>query len=348
MTHRVLLQNLRTGRVTAELPAESATAVEILNAPGSLTVSMPLSAGGTSLRPGDVTERSAAAILLRDDTVVGFGIIETTSMDVASNTVTLGCLGWHHYLRNLYLRHDAVFIGWDQAGIVAWLAEYATAKSGALATGTTRIAATGRARDRSYLGWERHSIGELIEDLSAVIDGFNFRYEPVVGAEGYTVDMLLQYPATGRTTNYVFEVGGNVELLDQEGDGSGMANSVEMIGSGQGPEAPIVTATDVDVLGTTPLWEAVETHSDVTRVSTLQEKAQRRLTMGRSPVRVPTLRIGADVEPRLGTYHVGDRVRVRGSYGLLDVDADYLITQTSYDVGEGTVAVSTVPVAVLQ
>lgn len=342
-----LLQHLATGRVVAELPVESATLTRILNAPGSLDVTIPLNVETSAFGSADVVERSAGIVLLRDSTPLGFGIIETTDADVAANTFKFGCLGWLHYLRNLYLRHDYWPTGVDQAFIVKWLVDYASAKSGAMPTGTSRLAATGRTRDRQWYGWERHSIGKLIEQMSDVIDGFNFRFDPVRTSTGFGVDMVLSYPVTGRPTNFVLELGGNVELLSQKGDGSKVANDVEAIGAGQGPEAPIVRQSNPNLLSTMPLWEAVETHADVSQMTTLTDKAARRLALGAQPVRLPAVRIGGNAEPRIGTFWEGDRVRVRGRYGLFDVDSDYLITEVKYDAATDVSDITTVPVEVL-
>lgn len=332
MTYAAVLQNLKTGRITAELPIERAKASAILNAPGSLDVTMALGITSAAITVDAIAERANALFLVRDDTVVGEGIIETSDADVSSNSMTLSCLGWHHYLRNLFLRKDVSVAGMDQADLAKRLVEYAVAKPGAIQFATSNVAMTGRTRDREWFGWERHSIGELIDNLAAVIDGFHFRYRSTRGTEGYSTEFLVSYPASGRPTNYVLELGGNVELLGMTGDGGAVTNSVEMIGSGQGDEAPIVARVDSNALDSMPLWESVQVHSDISRTDTLADKADRRLVQGRRAVRIPKIRIGADVEPRIGSYLCGDRIRVRGAYGLLEVDADFVITQIDLTV----------------
>ncbi len=344
--YQAVLQNLKTGRITAELPISAAKATQALNAPGSVGVTLPLALASGTISAEDIFERRNAVFLVKDDTVVGDGIIETTDADVKSNGLELACLGWHHYVRNLYLKQDVSWTDEDQATIAQWLIDYACGKSGALQFDTSNVTPTGRTRDRTYFGYERQSIGKLIDDLAAVIDGFHFRYRSTREEEGFTTEFLTSYPATGRATNYVLELGGNVELLGRSGDGSNMANLVEAIGSGVGDVAPIAEVTgDLDA---GPLWEAVETYSDVTELATLQEKAERRLVLGRQPVRLPKLRIGTDVEPTLGSYQPGDRVRVRGTYGLMDIDSDYLIQQIDLNIGTTGeyVDLTTVPVEV--
>lgn len=325
-----VVQHIATRRIVAELPIESAHVSSIRNAPGSLSVSIPL-ASTVGLRPVDVEERRNAIILRRDDAVIGAGIIETFDADIAANSLSIGCVGWFEWLRHVHLRRDRTFSGADQASIVAALVAEATAKSGAIPW-SVAAPATGRLRDRSWAGWERQPIGKLIEELAAVIDGFGFRVETDLVDGAYQPRLVTSYPATGRETNIVLQVGSNVELLGVSGAGDSMVTDVEMIGSGQGPEAPIVAASDPNLLSVSPVWEAVETHADVTEPSTLSEKAGRRLALGRAPIRLPKIRLGLDADPPLGSYVVGDQARVIAHHGLIDIDDIFVITQIDVDI----------------
>ena len=72
--------------------------------------------------------------------------------------------------------------------------------------------------------------------------------------------------------------------------------------------------------------ESLEVASGVTRTATLNEYAQRGLDSGKQPVVIPTVQMSGKVEPHIGSYVTGDQVRVRASYGLLNIDATYRIT----------------------
>lgn len=327
--YAVVLQNLASGRTTIELPVSKATATAAKNGAGGLKVDLPLKVDG--LTKAMVESRRNAAFLLRDGRVVGEGIIDSKGGDVENNALSLNCVGWHEYTSSQFLKRSVAFAGTDQATIVKELVDYIATKSGALRFDTTGIVATGVQRDRRWLAHERQNIGKLIDNLADVINGFTFRYESsrAPGAPGFTTRILIGYPATGRVTRIVFDMQANVELLSFDENGSQMANSCEYVGSGQSDLAPRATAIDTNVLRTTPLWESVDTLSDVTFISTLNEYAQRRLTLGRDPVTVPKLRLDTNGDPKLGEYLVGDRVRVRGEYGVLDIDADYIIERTN-------------------
>lgn len=319
--------HLASRQPTAELPVDSLSITSPLNGSDELQIGVPLDIDG--LASVDIKSGSTGIIARRDNTVVGGGILMGRDLDVAANTMTLAAVGWHEWVRRTFLKQDCTFNGVDQATIIAWLVDYTANRSGGLPISTDRVQPTGRVRDRQWFAYERQSVGELIDNMSAVIDGCNFRYETQLTDEGLSIDFLLGYPSTGRRTEIVFDMGANVDLLTATEDASELANDVEMIGSGQGPEAPIVSAVNPNALQSAPRWEHVETHSDVSQMSTLTEKARHALAVRGEPITIPTLRIGTDVEPELGTYFPGDRCRVRGSYGAFDIDGQYVITQTN-------------------
>lgn len=336
--YTVVVANLKTGVIQGELPVWSAKLTSTLNQAGSLTCDMSLRPTRTSavatLTKSSIAPRRNAVFLLRDDTVLGSGIIETYDMDVKGNSVSLVCPGWHWYFRHRYLKADLHQVAVDQTTIAKNLIDWAQSRSGGdVGVNTSTVVPTGVMRDRrEWFGWSRLNIGELVEQLAAVQNGFHFRYRSRRSGSTFVTDFITSYPATGRPTSYVLDLGANVELLGLSGSGAEMSNNAESVGAGQGAAAPIVVAVSAASLDSMPLWETVDRFSDVSEVATLGEKSQRRLARGVEPIEIPKLRIGTDVEPEIGTYEVGDQVRVRGEYGLLSLDAFYVITQTDLNV----------------
>lgn len=335
--YKVVLADVLTGSIRGELPVDSIAAVTGLNAPGSLNVSMPLRLTRpgvpTSFTPADFDPGRSALYVVRDGVCLWSGILWTWDASVRDNSITLNAEGWQSYWRHRFLKSDVDYAAVDQAEIVADLIDWAQLQPGGnIGIDTSTATPTGRVRDRTWWSWERHNIGELIENLSAVIDGFHFAYPSTFDGSTFTTSLRIGYPATGRTTNIVLEMGGNVELLGLSSNGTSMVNHAEMIGSGQTADVPIRAGVDTSLLDTTPLLESCTSVSDVTDPTTLQEKADRALSLGRQPVQIPRLRIGADADPKIGTYDVGDRLRVRGSYGLMDLDDDYVLTEIALRV----------------
>ncbi|CAB4201928.1 hypothetical protein UFOVP1360_8 [uncultured Caudovirales phage] len=348
--YAVVFTDALTGEVRGELPLIDVKQTEVLNLPGSLTLGMALDPRRMNITAETVAPWRTIVYLLRDDSVLGCGaFVLGHQMDVGGNSITLSCVGIGEYFRHRYLRQDLMQVGIDQALIVKALIDYAQAQSGGnIGVTTDYITATGVLRDRTdWFGYARKNIGGLIADLAAVSNGFNFRYRSRRSGQVYVTDLTTSYPATGRVTNHVFELGGNVEVMGATVDGKDMVNFAESIGGGNADAAPIGAATNADSLNTTPLLESVTTYSDISDPSTLLAKSQRDIVIGSDPVTLPTLRISPDGDPGIGQYVVGDRVRVRGSHGLLSLDADYLITQTSLVVGTAAEYVDVVTAPVL-
>ena len=349
--YTAILTDARTGAIHGELPVDGLDQTEVLDLPGTFSCGIPLDSGQIGINEETLKPWRSIIYLARDNSVLGAGaFVLGYTIDVRANTINLSCVGIGRYFYRRALKMDKVYSGVDQTTIVADLITYAQAQSGGnLGVTTNLIQPTGRLRDRSWYGWERKYIGQLIQDLAAVQDGFHFRYrsrrDESLGR--YVTDLTTTYPLTGRVTNAVLELGGNIEVLNVSVDGVDMCNSADVLGQGNADQAPVGFAIDAAALDSTLLLETVDNASDAVELGTLNSKAQQRIITGSDPIVIPTVRIGAQLEPTIGTYYVGDRVRIRGKIGtVLNLDADYLITQTKLVVSTGAeyVDVSFAPV----
>ena len=87
----------------------------------------------------------------------------------------------------------------------------------------TYDALSGVLRDRSYEMDKGKSIGEAIEQLALVEDGFEWAFVPVGTVDDLTFRLILSYPQRGRSTGYRFDLfakPARSELLPLQ-DGSG-------------------------------------------------------------------------------------------------------------------------------
>lgn len=329
-SYRFLWADLLTGEVQGEVPLESASFGWILNAPGPITLTLPLRPN----RPDKVatlTESTFAPgrtslFVLRDNVPLWGGILWTVSASVEDNTLVAEGEGFLSYFRKRFLKVSKDYEGVEQTAIATDLLEYALAQPGGSIPVTMDATATGVTRDRSFHAFERKNIGEAVEQLSQVRDGFDFRFEPYWDGNTLAARFVTSYPQTGRPTNYVLELGSNVELLALTNDATTMANSADAFGGGDGPDIPYRNAVDTSVLSSYPLLEDVVSHSDVTVGATLKGYAEARLDKGRRPIKIPTVRLTKTAIPGIGDYVVGDRVRVKGTHGYLSVDDTFRIT----------------------
>lgn len=346
--YQILICNATTDTVIGALTPTSLSYSETLNDTGSATITAPLNTATRTLPEASPLLQSV--FVLRDNVPVWGGILWGYSMDVATNTLTLSCSGFVSLLNRRRMRATKKYVSTDQALIVKDIVDTAQAISGGdMLIDTSPIVAVGKKRNRTYYDYERKNIGEAIEQLSDVRKGFDYAIRPAYVAGVLTRRMTVTYPNTGRTTNIVLDAGSNIDLLSATSDATQMTTVQHVKGEGDGSNALLVTATNANLLNVYPMVEHLHVANDVKRTTTLDDYAQRGLDLGKQPVVIPTVQLDGSVEPHIGSYITGDQVRVRASYGLLNIDATYRITSWTVnvaDVGSETINLTLAPLEV--
>lgn len=345
----LLWADAATRTVQGELLADSITWTEALNSPGSLTASVPLRQerpGATRVVTDQQVDPGRTLLAVeRDGVVLWAGWLWDVSADVRASQLRLTASGPMSVLRRRHVLVDKTFTQVDQITIARTLIDDAQAVYSNSQVGisigsdigidtTTDTTTSGVLRDRTYYAAERHVVADVLENLAAVDGGFDFRFEPT---RNTSLGWIFRpsYPAEGRKTAHVFELGVNVDLLDVRRDGSALANTVFGVGAGERDEQLSVVGVDTSALETYPHLEAVVAHPDVRTTDTLVDHVNRRLSRGRQPVTTVRMAVRPDAVPALGSYLVGDQVRVRGSFGWLDLDATFRLTAISVTVSGG-------------
>lgn len=119
------------------------------------------------------------------------------------------------------------------------------------------------------------------------------------------------------TVSATFEFPGNITSFDWREDGTGMAFLIDATGSGTGTNQlggyyylpdTAETASHAALL---PALEQAVTYQNVTTQAQLDKLGAEEASIRQSPVTTPELHVRADMEPRPGSYRVGQHVRVR-------------------------------------
>lgn len=329
-TYRYLLADALTNSLIEELPFESASYSHVLNAPGAfsgtLSLKQPLSLQNvlaTSLNYGKVT-----LYIERDGALVWGGMLWTDQPDFDAGTLEIRGEGWHSYFRRRVLRARKVYTAQDQTTIATdllnWAQDATANPGGSIGVWTLDALATGVLRDRTYEAYERKSIGEAIEQLAAVDNGFDFRYETLYSSGIPGKRFLVQYPNTGRNTALVFE--GQLSSMKVTRDATAMATNVDAMGAGEGDARLIASVSDPSLIGVYPKLDEVISNTDVSILATLDGYARQRLKRGKTPIVIPSIDVDPEADPTLGSYIPGDIVTVRGGYGLVTIDGRFRIT----------------------
>lgn len=328
-----------SGDIEGELPCIGMEYQETLNGLGRWTATLPLdpdparlpipgATGGSTPSPGVsvITNQNLAVARTRvwfeRDGVLQFpGILWTARANLETNTLDLAGEGIGSYFQRRTINATNVY-DTDQFDIARDLLIDAQAVPNGNIGVDPNLAAgsTGVSRQRTWLHYERQNVGRAIEQLAAVDDGFDWRYHTAWDSFLPTVTFQPTYPAEGRRTAHVFEVGTNCALLSYSEDGTTVANVVHAKGAGDGEDALLVTAQNAALQGPYPILETVIAHNDVRILATLAAHARRRLARGAGPIRHVQLTTFPDTEPVLGSYQVGDQVTVRADHGWVQLD----------------------------
>jgi hypothetical protein len=344
---KLIYTDLKSGTILGELPAQSFSFTETLNADGGFQVTMPLvnttptgrltnDASAIQITSAELAPGQTGIYFERGGTLMGGGILWGVSASVAANSLTLSGGGFLSYFRHRTIKVDTVHSAVDQLNIARSFLDVAQAVGGGdIGILTSETSVSGVTRDRTYLGYERRIVAEALEQLSQVQNGFDFRFSSGYVAGAIATEFVTIFPSSGRRTSFVFELGANIQLLDFKSNGSTLTNHVDAIGGGDGEDLPIQTAQDPTGLSSRPLLETVLNLSDVTVEATLLEHAKRAITRGSEPMVQLDVLVFPDQLPVLGSYVIGDLVKVRGSYGYIDLDDSWFrITSINVSVSD--------------
>lgn len=194
-----------------------------------------------------------------------------------------------------------------QIGQFDWESAYAT---GALDQAKYPDRPTGRLRDRRYHDFEAKDVAQLVEQLSAVIDGFDFRLRTLPNSDGSPrIIFDWGYPRLGSPTPVVtYTHPGTITDWTIPRLGSQSYNRRAALGDDQ----TFRWAQDLEQLESgVPTLEHALVYSGITDPNVLYNHAQADLASSKNPAGVPTIDVRLDRPPRLGSMVVGDTLGIQ-------------------------------------
>lgn len=359
--HRYYTADLLTGTIREELPLQQVTVTDRLKAPSTLQASIPFR--HPKATRANLNTETTMLIATRDDVVQFAGPLLDIQLSENAELLSLQCEDMWNFVRRRRLRSRQGmtyatganstmirFTGVDQFRIVEDLIDHMQSISGGdLGITVAYDALSGVARDRTYYVGDRKMIGEAVEELSNVQNGFDWALEVGGTVDNLTHTLRLHHPMRGRNTGFVLSWDGGTTMLGMSVHESSRqrAQAFFAVGAGEGERQITSSVQDPNLLGVLPLVEASGSWIDVSVQATLNAHANRELQLNKRASILPSFTLNPDAEPRWGTYLVGDTVRVVVDDGWVQIDGFYRIVGRSLAVDEDGVETSKVELAEL-
>ncbi|MFJ8900040.1 hypothetical protein [Streptomyces sp. NPDC102370] len=341
--YRLLLCDLRSDRLLDALPVGGVSIDDYIGKTGSLrgTVSLPNREVAARARRALVPGRTAVWVERGRDVWWG-GILWTTSLATDARGflgVEIQCGGWESYLYRRLLYDTQIAEQVDQLDIARGLLDYVQNTPGGDIGITYDTHTSGVLRDRTYLRYDLPVIGDLLDDLAAVEDGFEWRIASYRDGDGRRVKRLqLGYPIIrAGASDIVLDHPGRVLSYRMPADATRKANAWQSRGASINTNlaadsfpltSPVLVDGD-DIAAGWPRLDGTSDYTTVERQETLDAHARADWTAARAPVEIPEVEVllGGNVTPALLGATV--RLRIRDLWYSDTLDARYRVVGLS-------------------
>lgn len=320
--------DILTGTVIEEVPLRSVKWAKELNGPGSFEGT--IDADHPKAVRNVVSPGARFIYVLRNGVPVWGGIIWVVRNK--GGVLEIQAQGIWSYFQRRLIKASVTFTNSDQFTIAQTLLNNAASAPGGDLGVVVPNTTSGVVRTRSYFGVERKQLGEAVEQLAAVENGFDFEVTTSLSGATFTNDVVFYYPRQGRRLSAVWDVSVHVSLDSWEVDASATANSISGLGSGDGDAALVLDVADPSKLAEYPLLEDTASFKDVVEQSTLDAHSRAELTRRSAPTALPELTLLPTAETTVGSFVVGDEVRLRGTRGWSELDGWYRIVGYNVEV----------------
>lgn len=314
--YRYFLSDIRTNAILDEVEFKGVTYKNILSGIGEFSGTISVNPETSVLNLRGITAPGQTTLyVFRDDVLMWGGIIWKRNFNSDSRTLQVVAKTFESYFYKRLQLTTKYWSSEDQLDIARWLV---TSNGSAEDVGVeVSDVVSGKTRERTMFGYEFKTTGIELEQLAALIDGFDWNVNVFQDPDTLETRRRLDFyaPSRGLSREFStlqFEYPGAVKTFSLSEDAENGGNKIWAIGTGEGTEQVTAFAQDYDQLNAGfPLNEETKSYKSVVKPSTLQSHAKADLDRLATPVSVFEVSLRADVEPELGTYSVGDWARFR-------------------------------------
>ena len=321
-TYRYLFADLLTNQINAELMMTGVNFTKALNSAGTFSGTILITdANQADANIINSTQPGRTAVYVdRDGVLVWGGVIWSREYNSSSQHISISAREFESYFEKRKITTTTVFSNIDQLTIAQTLVNTAQSVTGGNIGVQVGTETSGVLVSRTYFSYEQKTIFAALSNLSQQTNGFDFNIDVAYdGAGNPTKILTMKSPQGGTRYNAsdpnapVFEFpAGNVIEYTMLEDGSTLANKLTVTGAGSNEGLGIQTRTATSQL--TAGWALLEdsaSYGDIYDQNVLSSLADGKLIAVQNPP--VTLQIVAPPwqDPVLGSYEVGDDIRVR-------------------------------------
>jgi hypothetical protein len=322
-TYTYLIADLATATIVDELPLFGVTFDKRLNDTGSLRAQLRIDNPDIRSRePRVLTEPGRTAIYVdRDGELLWGGIVWTSRYTAANGTLEIGASDFLSYFEHrrvlgypVNTTGTVTYTDTDQLAIASGLIALAQSHPGGDLDLSVRGSQTsGVNRTVSYAAGEQKPVADALRDLANADGGFDFLVDVEYDPDGQPQRYLrLGYPRLGQPGEpFTWEYGANLIDFSWPRDAAEMATRMFAQGTSD-TEVPLLQfAEDTAAYGSGwVLLEDAASQLDTKNTALVAAQARGELLARRRPIVLPELTVRADLDPIVGTYAVGDDVRL--------------------------------------
>ncbi|MFJ4585332.1 hypothetical protein [Streptomyces echinatus] len=343
-SYRAVFCDLRSDQVLDALPIQQLALDDYIGKAGAMsgTVPVPNAAVAARARAALVPGRTAVWLERGRDLWWG-GVLWTAAVQSDSRgnlSVGIQAGTWDTYLSHRMLYDTLTATQVDQFDIVRGLLDYVQSTAGGDIGIEYGTETSGVLRDRTYSRYDLPLVRDLIDQLGAVEDGFEWRIASYRDADGRRVKRLQLGSPTIRTghADIVLDHPGPITSYTWPVDATGRANAWQSRGatdnSNQAADSvPLISALKVAEQDITDGWPRLDGSSDYSTVAqqaTLDGHAAADLAAARAGTVIPEVALDMSrtpVSPALLGASV--RLRIRDLWHPETLDARYRVVGLS-------------------
>lgn len=350
-SYRYLFADLRTNQILAELPLTAVSFTKQLNGAGTLQGELLItdtSETAMGITPASIPTKTAIYVD-RNGVLVWGGVLWMRDYNSESQKYTFTAREFMSYFERRRITNTLTYTNTDPLVIAKGLISNAQSATGGNIGVQIGGELSGQTTNRTFYNYELKTVATGISDMagsgsSSSQTGFDYTIDVAYDGSFNPVKTLkLGYPRLGiaySATNPnapVFEFPGNIVSYEYPEDGSTAANAIFAVGSGQGNSRLTLLATDTAKLSAGyPLLEDSTNYIDVYDSTLLGNMAAAQVAaVSLPPVTMKVVAPAYAPAPVLGTYTVGDDVRVRINDPRFSPMLDQTMRIMAYTVSPG-------------